>query len=112
SPHPGLTNVQVYNPASNTWSTSFAPVPRAVGGVVKAPFHNGEFYIIGGETTTQVINRVDIYNPSTNTWRRGPDMPTARHGIYPILAGSRIYVAGGGVVVGKSESRIFEFLVL
>jgi N-acetylneuraminic acid mutarotase len=111
-PHPGLTNVQVYDPATNRWSNVNTIVPRPTGGIVKAPFYNGEFYIIGGETDSAVVARVDIYNPATNTWRRGPDMITPRHGIYPVLQNARIYVAGGGVVVGKSESRILEFLQL
>lgn len=108
-PHPGLTNVQVYDPATNRWSSINTSVPRPTGGIVKAPYHDGEFYILGGETETNVVGRVDIYNPETNTWRRGPDMITPRHGIYPLLHAGRIYVAGGGVVVGKSESRILEF---
>lgn len=111
-PHPGFTNVQVYDRATNRWSSVNTNVPRPTGGIVKAPFHNGEFYIIGGETDVAVVGRVDIYNPATNTWRRGPDMITPRHGIYPLLLDARIHVAGGGVVVGKSESRVLESLQL
>jgi N-acetylneuraminic acid mutarotase len=65
---------------------------------------SNEFYVIGGETdngpgadSNGVYNRVDIYNPTTNKWRQGPNMPTARHGIYPVMYQSAIYVAGGGV---------------
>lgn len=111
-PHPGFTNVQVYDPVTNRWSSVNTNVPRPTGGIVKAPFFNGEFHIIGGETDSTVVGRVDIYNPTTNTWRRGPDMITPRHGIYPLLRDNRIFVAGGGTVVGKSESRVLEFLQL
>ena len=70
----------------------------------KAVFYNGEIYVIGGETSTgsgatadKVYNRVDIYNVATNTWRLGAPMPTARHGIFPVLSGTSIFVAGGGI---------------
>ena len=35
-------------------------------------------------------------------------MLTARHGIYPVLDGDRIYVAGGGVTAGASSSALLE----
>jgi hypothetical protein len=81
----------------------------------KAVFYGGEFYVLGGETLNgslatpaDVYNRVDIYNPTTNSWRLGPIMPTARHGIFPLLQSGRIYVAGGGVHSGDSQSAVLE----
>jgi hypothetical protein len=35
-------------------------------------------------------------------------MPTARHGIFPVLHQSRIWVAAGGVTKGHSHSDIVE----
>ena len=81
----------------------------------KAVFYDGEFYVIGGETATGagattngVYNRVDIYDPVTNTWRLGSPMSTARHGIFPLLASNQIYVAGGGVHSGFSQTTVSE----
>jgi N-acetylneuraminic acid mutarotase len=124
----GYNTVQVYDPATNTWRSSdvagsgLAPLPQARGGMGKAVFYNGEFYILGGETRTgaganayHTYDRVDIYNPLANTWRRGPAMPTARHGIFPLLQAGPIYVAGGGprsMQVGYNESNILEILNL
>jgi N-acetylneuraminic acid mutarotase len=116
----GEDTVQVYDPATNTWTSNvtgapLAPLPQARGGMGKAVFMDGEFYVIGGETlngpgaTSQfVYNRVDIYNPITNTWRLGTPMPTARHGIFPLGIGGRIYVAGGGPQAGHSSSAVLE----
>src|SRR5262249_22897574 len=94
---------------------SIAPLPQARGGMGKAVFYNGEFYVLGGETLNgsgatpqDVYNRVDIYNPATNVWRLAPIMPTARHGIFPLLHAGRIYVAGGGVHSGGSSSTVLE----
>jgi N-acetylneuraminic acid mutarotase len=121
----GFNDVQIYDPATNTWAWSgsagstIAPLPQARGGTGKAVFYNGEFYVMGGETSTgagatskNVYNRVDIYNPTTNSWRLGTPMPTARHGIFPLLSGNKIYVAGGGIQSGNSQSNILEILTL
>jgi N-acetylneuraminic acid mutarotase len=119
----GFNTVQSYDPATNTWQSSanapstLAPLPQARGGMGKAVYYKGEFYVIGGETLNgagataqKVYNRVDIYNPLTNTWRLGPAMPTARHGIFPLLSGGQILVAGGGIVSGYSQSTVVEVL--
>lgn len=122
-PSNGFDTVQVYDPATNKWTSSltgaFARLPQARGGMGKAVFAHGEFYVIGGETSTgagatsnKVYTRVDIYSPLTNTWRRGPDLPTARHGIFPVLHAGRIYIAAGGVKAGGSSSAVFEVLTL
>ncbi|MEO0513828.1 MAG: kelch repeat-containing protein [Planctomycetota bacterium] len=124
TPGNGFDSVMIYDPVTNTWISSkdttglganLTPLPQARGGIVNAPFIDGEFYVIGGETVNgdgatddNVYFRVDIYNPTTNAWRRGVDMPTARHGIYPVGFAGTILVAGGGVVSGGSESPVFE----
>ena len=124
----GFDSVQIFDPLTNTWRTSdtagsgIAPLPQARGGMGKAVFANGEFYVMGGETKNgpganehHTYNRVDIYNPTTNTWRRGPDMITARHGIFPLLDGDRIYVAAGGprsMQAGFNVSNVMEILQL
>jgi N-acetylneuraminic acid mutarotase len=121
----GFDTLQVFDPATGAWRTSatpgsgLAPLPQARGGMGKAVFTGGELYVIGGETQTgagatsrNVYQRVDIYNPQTNSWRLGTPMPTARHGIFPVLLGNRITVAGGGVQAGFSSSSIVETLTV
>ena len=120
----GFADVQVYDPARDAWTSSeggpVAPLsppalPQARGGTGRAVFHEGRFYVMGGETQNGqgatragVYHRVDVYDRQTNTWREGPPMPTARHGIYPLLVAGRIYVAGGGVKAGGSSSTVLE----
>ncbi|MEM9881449.1 MAG: malectin domain-containing carbohydrate-binding protein [Planctomycetota bacterium] len=124
APGNGFDTVLVYDPATDTWESSddpapgsdpIAPLPQRRGGIVNAPFVAGEFYVIGGETDNDptandvgLYDRVDIYNPVTNTWREGAPMITARHGIYPVGYAGGIYIAGGGVVKGGSNSDVFE----
>jgi N-acetylneuraminic acid mutarotase len=116
----GFDTVEIYDPSSDTWRSSdsdatIPPLPQARGGMGKAVYDNGEFYVLGGETLNgsgatpaNVYNRVDIYDPVANWWRLGPVMPTGRHGIFPLLADGRIYVAGGGVQAGGSSSATLE----
>ncbi len=118
----GFSTVQIYNPVSNSWSSSddegaaLAPLPQARGGMGKAVYRSGAFYVVGGETSTGAgatpagtYSRVDVLDP-TGTWRLGRPMPTARHGIFPLEIGGRIYVAGGGTQAGSSKSSVLEIL--
>lgn len=116
TPSIGFDNVQIYNPATNSWQSSTPVLPQKRGGMGKAAYFNGEFYVMGGETTSSgagqvagnVYNRVDVYNPLTNSWRLETALPTARHGIYPVAYDGKIFVAGGGVQAAYSTSSVVE----
>lgn len=131
----GFADVQIYNPATNTWASSSnpadgipaMPIPR--GGTGHAAFvpHRREVYIMGGETqngvnatTNHVFARIDAFHVDTKTWRTlSLEMPTPRHGIYPLAIPPRgnlesqtavrsILVAGGGTQAGFSVSAVVE----
>jgi N-acetylneuraminic acid mutarotase len=126
APAIGYTAVQIYYPVSNIWvcssspGSTLAPLPQARGGVGKAVYYNGDFYVMGGETinggtgatANNVYNRVDIYNVASNSWRLGTPMPLAKHGIFPTLRGNRIYVPGGGPIDGPYYSSEFDIYIL
>jgi hypothetical protein len=61
-----------------------------------------------GATVNNIYDRVHIYNLASNTWRLG--MRTARHGVFPVLYSGRIYVAGGGIQSGNSQSAIMGII--
>lgn len=63
-----------------------------------------------GANPDGTYDRVDIYDPAANTWRMGPALPTARHGIFPVVDAGRILVAGGGPVAANSQSTVFEII--
>lgn len=117
----GFPDVQIYNPISNTWQASFDagstldPLPFGRGGTGRAVFYQGELYVFGGETLNgpgavagNVFNRVDVYDPALDAWRLERLMPTARHGVAPVVWQGEIHLAGGGVVAGFSASTAFE----
>jgi N-acetylneuraminic acid mutarotase len=117
----GFDDTQIYDPLTDSWTwdkdgvAGLAPLPIGRGGMGKAVFYQGECYVFGGETLdgpgatpNGVYNRVDVYDPVTSTWRLEAPMPTARHGTFPVLHQSRIWVAAGGVTKGHSHSDIVE----
>ncbi len=120
----GFADVQVYAPATDTWMVSGsgpqapAPLPVGRGGMGKAAFVGGRFYVIGGETAdgpganeNGVYDRVDVYDPETNVWTEGPPLARARHGIFPVVAADRrILVAGGGDRAGGSATDVLQIL--
>ena len=90
-------------------------MPQERGGLGKAVWYQGEFYVFGGETASGpganqdgVYARVDVYDPASNTWRLEKDVPSARQGMYPLLFASRIWLAGGGESAGYAQSSVVE----
>lgn len=113
-PSNGFGHTQIYDIEKDIWSFA-SPMQFERGGTGKALYHNGEFYIFGGETESgagavegNVYDRVDIYRPSSDSWREGVSMPTPRHGIQPVFHEGKIYVIGGGIVAGYSFSDACE----
>ena len=118
----GFDETLVYDPVTDLWVSSadagstLPALPQKRGGTGRAVFFQGEFYVMGGETVSggegavagNVYNRVDVFDPATETWRTEALLPTARHGMYPVVHGNRILVAGGGIVAGFSASGVCE----
>jgi len=117
----GYTSVMIYDPATDTWVWNLTPgenianLPHRRGGMGKAVWSRGEFYVFGGETLDDVaanefgvFDRVDVYDPVANAWRLEAPMPNARHGIFPVLFQGHIFLAGGGTQSGYSQSAIFD----
>jgi PKD repeat protein/N-acetylneuraminic acid mutarotase len=121
----GFDTLQIYDPVTDAWVSSLDPgspldpLPQARGGMGKAIYFQGEFYVMGGETVTGagatsggVYDRVDVYDPVGNSWRQQARMTVARHGIFPVLVGERCFVAGGGTVAGDTQSATLEIAAL
>ncbi len=117
----GFDDVQVYDPLTDTWEwdkdgvSTLLPLPIGRGGMGRVLAWQDELYVFGGETSTgpgatddEVYQRVDVYDPETNSWREEALMPTARHGLWAVEFQSRIYLAGGGVQKGNSQSAVVE----
>jgi N-acetylneuraminic acid mutarotase len=96
SPNYVETNVnEVYNPATNTWSTA-APIPSAVYGYASAVI-DGKIYVIGGSKssgtagTYAFVNSNQVYDPQTNSWSLGANLPSSA--IYGAAAATEGFMA-------------------
>jgi N-acetylneuraminic acid mutarotase len=101
-PHNVVATVDVYDPATNTWSSArpllLARNHHASAGV------NGKLYVIGGRVgsafisgTSNNVDLVEVYDPATNLWTSGARMPTPRSAIAAGVYNNWIIVPGGEV---------------
>lgn len=84
-------------------STNPMEFPRRFSNPVMLP--NGEFLVIGGNTSGQKFNDTgtiltpEVWNPDTGQWRQMSDMAVPRnyHSISLLLTDGRVLAAGGGL---------------
>lgn len=90
------SEVDVYDPASNTW-TQAAPMPRRLGHITANVFtRNGRIVVTAGITTnkTEIPNVIE-YNPATNTWSELRPLPAGRQSPISGLIGAQMVVTCG-----------------
>jgi len=97
--------VEVYDPATNSWSTAAAMNTPRVG--LAAAASGGAIYAFGGYGKTpgysaRYLLTVEAYNPSSNTWSSVPSMKVARYGLAATSTShGLIYLIGG-----KNDSSV------
>jgi N-acetylneuraminic acid mutarotase len=93
-----LTNVEEYDPETNTWSIR-ASMPTGRWSLEVASGQDGKIYAIGGvggPCGSDILDEVEVYDPSTDSWETRTSMPTlrVRFGMAAATNG-KIYVFGG-----------------
>ncbi|WP_317196481.1 PKD domain-containing protein [Robertkochia flava] len=112
---PVIPEVDVYDFATNTWSTLPAsqniPTPRASTATVA---FQGKLFVMGGEaessTVSSAYNLTEIYDPVSNTWETGPAMNYGRHGTQAIVSGQGIHITAGSPNRGGGKQKNMEYL--
>lgn len=99
------------------------PTPRSEVAVAAADQEHS-FFVIGGFGGP---DRVESYDDATGRWARGPDLPTARHGLAVVVSPGtksedaarnvvitppRLLVLTGGPTPGGSQTAVCEALDL
>ncbi len=93
-----LTNVYVYDPGADSWTTGPSiPVGRRRGST-GAVVYNDKIYMVSGLQNGHVdgwVPWLDEFNPSTGTWTNLSDAPRARDHFQVGIIGDKLYAAGG-----------------
>jgi N-acetylneuraminic acid mutarotase len=92
-----VPTVEVYDPATDTWSPAF-DMPRIRFGHT-ASVVDGKMYIIGGggPAPSRSSAIVDVYDPATDTWTTAADRPTGIGDHTAVVVDGKIYTIGGAI---------------
>ena len=93
---PVLASVEIYDPASNSWTSGAdMPTPRVAMGVAAL---NGSIYTVGGITSGFGVLNLDLverYDPGQDSWTTAASMPMARFGLALSAVDGALYATGG-----------------
>jgi N-acetylneuraminic acid mutarotase len=93
----------VYDPASNTWTTA-APLPTPRSGVA-AVVYRGLILVDGGECNNgKPFAENEAFDVKTGRWSTLAPMPSGRHGIQAATDGTAVYVPGGAPACATASS--------
>jgi N-acetylneuraminic acid mutarotase len=85
---------EVYDPATDTWSTK-APLPVQKYGVTREnPVINGYIYVTHGRDANFYTSNY-LYDPATDTWRQKASAQHPRDGVGCCAFNGLLYVVGG-----------------
>ena len=108
-----LSEVDVYDIASDVWRTLDAPLPTPRAGCAAAVVAS-KLWIAGGESGDNKLahSEVEILDPATGQWSSGPSLQQGRHGTGIPSVGDVMYTASGsGGRGGAPELATTERLV-
>jgi N-acetylneuraminic acid mutarotase len=74
---PDGSSVDVYDPATNRWSSPLGPQDAPIENATGLAF-NGKLFVIGGDQLDANIARVRAYDPATNAWTEKQALPAPR----------------------------------
>lgn len=102
-----VTNaVDVYNVATNTWSTTPADMPTARSSMYAAGRKGGTIYVIGGQAGGVQLATNEAYKIAANSWSAAAPMPSPRAEMGVASHGGRIYTVGGGLRGASSNLNL------
>jgi hypothetical protein len=102
-----VNNHDVYEPATNSWSTA-QPLPAVRGGFAAVTV-NGLIYALGG-SDGNLLNDLQRYDPTADTWTALAPLPTVQ-GYASAVAGpdgNTIYAIGGAIAAGPGSVEVYN----
>jgi N-acetylneuraminic acid mutarotase len=85
------TRVDIYDVATNTWSTAELSFPRVWIGAIAA---GNKIFFAGGQNDGASYYNVDIYDLATNTWTLSK-LSRVADGLAAAAVGNKVFFAGG-----------------
>ncbi len=97
SPFTVLSDVDMYDPNTDTWSTAPTDMPTARAAMYAVAMRGGTVYVIGGwDGIGSGLQTNEAYKAATDTWTTGlPPMPTGRAETGAADHNGKIYILGG-----------------
>jgi hypothetical protein len=93
-----LRNVNVYDPATNTWSGAPADMPTARAGMYAVVTLGGKIVVPGGWAGgAKPLAVTEIYSVRHDSWVTGPKMLDPRAEMGVVSKGGDVYTVGGAV---------------
>jgi N-acetylneuraminic acid mutarotase len=93
------------------WKTSKAKMPTPRGGLA-AGVIGTKVYTFGGEGNVEaasgVYNETEVYDSVRDEWRKLAPMKIPRHGTSAVGVGGRVFIPGGGVLIGAGPVSDFD----
>jgi hypothetical protein len=103
-----VTDVQRFNPWSNTWETLSPMLEARIRAAVVAS--EGYLYVLGGLNGEKPLNSAERYDPRTDTWEALPAMHRPRYAFAAaVRPGGRI-LAFGGELTEQGAAASMEIL--
>jgi N-acetylneuraminic acid mutarotase len=106
-----LSNVDMYDPVTDTWTTGLAPMPTPRASFVAGRVGD-QIYAIGGYSNNgPALNVNEVYDVSKNNWSTAAPMPTPRVAAGENSHGGRVYVVGGaqpGFGLSSNANEVFK----
>ena len=93
------TRVDVYNPATNSWSRKKDAPYKVTHAGTAIDTSNGNVWLVGGFIgnfpSPQGTKAVWKYNPGSDSWTKGPDLPESRGSGGAQIVDHKLYYLGG-----------------
>src|SRR5213594_3717119 len=106
-----LGSAEIYEAATNSWSTIPAPLIEPRAGHTASLLPDGRVVLAGGETAGRISQSIELFDPSTGAFSFAGtlSMPRAGHAA-AVLPDGRVLIAGGsfGGVAPSASTDIFD----
>jgi N-acetylneuraminic acid mutarotase len=97
------------------WTVIAATIPTPRAGLAAAAVWN-RLYTFGGEgnlilSPTYVFNNTEVYHVESGEWEVLSYMKVPRHGTSAVAVGGKVYIPGGGDIIGVAPVDYFDVFI-